>query len=284
MKTYMVRCDIEGVTGVVSYEQAEPGKCEYAFGQRMFMSDLLACVRGLREGGAERVVIYDMHYYGRNIDLAQLPDYAVAICGKPAYRKDWAGGLDKSFDGMVLLGLHSKADTPGGLLPHSYELEVADLRLNGVSVGEIGMEAAIAGDLGVPTLLVAGDSAGADEAKALLPGVATAVVKQSLGPSGALCYPQPLTAGMIFRAAAEVVRHAPAVEPYRAGRKVKLEARIRQGEYLDAVRCLFKREMSGKDTLVLKGASATEVWAKYLARKFEAQDYLKGAADCDIPF
>jgi D-amino peptidase len=284
MKTYMVRCDIEGVTGVVSYEQAEPGKCEYALGQRMFMSDLLACVHGLREGGADRVVIYDMHYYGRNIDLAQLPDYASAICGKPAYRKDWAGGLDKSFAGMVLLGLHSKADTPGGLLPHSYELEVADLRLNGASVGEIGMEAAIAGDCGVPTLLVAGDSAGASEAKALLPGVACAVVKESLGPSGALCYPQPVTAGMIFRAAADVARHPPAVKPYRVGRKVKLEVRIRPGEYLDAVGDLFKREMSRNDTLVLKGATATEVWAKYLVRKFQAQEHLRRAEECEIPF
>ena len=28
-KRYMIRCDIEGVSGVVSYEQAEPGKPDY---------------------------------------------------------------------------------------------------------------------------------------------------------------------------------------------------------------------------------------------------------------
>jgi len=28
MKKYMVRCDIEGVSGVVSFAQAEPGKPE----------------------------------------------------------------------------------------------------------------------------------------------------------------------------------------------------------------------------------------------------------------
>ena len=32
MKKYMIRCDIEGVSGVVSYEQAEPGKPEFVFG------------------------------------------------------------------------------------------------------------------------------------------------------------------------------------------------------------------------------------------------------------
>jgi D-aminopeptidase len=36
---------------------------------------------------------------------------------------------------MALLGFHSRTDTPGGLLPHSYELDIADLRLNGISGG-----------------------------------------------------------------------------------------------------------------------------------------------------
>ena len=51
MGKYMIRCDIEGISGVVSYEQAEPGKVEYGFGERMFMADLLATVEGLLAGG-----------------------------------------------------------------------------------------------------------------------------------------------------------------------------------------------------------------------------------------
>ena len=51
--------------------------------------------------------------------------------------------------------------------PGSVEYEL----LNGVSVGESWMEAAIAGDCGVPVLLVTGDSAGVAEAESLLPGV-----------------------------------------------------------------------------------------------------------------
>ena len=43
----MIRCDIEGVSGVVSYEQAEPGKSEFEFGKRMFMSDLMAVIEPL---------------------------------------------------------------------------------------------------------------------------------------------------------------------------------------------------------------------------------------------
>jgi len=147
----MVRCDIEGVSGVVSYEQAEPGRPEYEFGHRMFMADLIALVEGLKAGGADEVVIYDERYYGRNIDISKLPKYATAICGKPPYRPDWAGGL----------------------LPHSCELDIADLRIGGASVG-------------------------VEEAQALLPGVAGVVVKESVSESGGVCHPLSTTTLRIF--------------------------------------------------------------------------------------
>jgi D-amino peptidase len=272
MKKYMIRCDMEGVSGIVSYEQAEPGRGEYAVGQRMFMSDLLAVVEGLQAGGADEIAIYDEHFYGRNIDLDRLPAGVTAICGKPPYRANWAGGLDKSFSGLVLLGLHSKADTAGGLLPHSYELDIADLRLNGLSVGEIGMEAAIAGDHGVPAVLIVGDSAGVKEAQALLPGIAGVAVKQSLCETGALCHPLAVTSQWIRRAAAQVANRPPAVKPYRVGAKVTLEVQLRHNSYLNTARRLYARDMTSDDTLVLKGRSATAVWADYWQRKIRCQE------------
>jgi len=96
MKKYMIRCDIEGVSGVVSYEQAEPGNPEFEFGKRMFMSDLLALIDGLNQGGADEIWGYDEHYYGRNIDIDRLPKNVTSICGKPPYRLNWAGKLDDS--------------------------------------------------------------------------------------------------------------------------------------------------------------------------------------------
>ena len=206
-KRWMIRCDIEGVSGVVSYDQAEPGKPEYEFGLRMFQADLLACIEGLLAGGADEIVIYDEHYYGRNINPAWLPEGVSFIAGKPPYRADWAGGLDKTFAGVVLVGFHSKFGTPGGLLHHSYELDIRDLRLNGTSVGEIGMEAAIGGDYGVPLVLMTGDSAGCREAEALVPGVRTVAVKESLGETGGRCLPLSVSASRI-RAAAKAVATA----------------------------------------------------------------------------
>ena len=193
------------------------------------------------------------------------------IAGKPPYRADWAGGLDASFAGLVLVGFHSKYGTPGGLLHHSYELDIRDLRLNGVSVGEIGMETAIAGDFGVPLLLVTADSAGCAEAGALVPGVKTVAVKESLGETGGCCLPLGVTAAMIRQAAGDAMTTTPGARPWTLGPAVTLEVSLNPGPYADAVRRLYAADLNHDGDLVLKGASATAVWADYWQRKLEAQ-------------
>jgi len=275
MNKYMIRCDIEGVSGVVSYEQAEPGKPEYDFGLRMFKSDLCACIDGLLDGGADEVVIYDEHYDGRNIDPTWLPERVSLIAGKPPYRIDWAGGLDANYAGVILVGFHSKYGTAGGLLHHSYELAIGDLRLNGVSVGEIGMETAIAGDFGVPLTLMTGDSAGCAEAEALVPGTKTVAVKESLGETGGRCLPLDVTAAMIRQAAKDVVNNPPVARPWTIEDGVTLEVSFNPGPYADAGRRLYAKDLNDKGDLVLRGATATAVWAEYWQRKLKAQGELQ---------
>lgn len=271
MKRYMVRADVEGVSGVVSFDQAEPGKPGYAFGREMLKSDLTALLDGMIQGGADEIVIYDEHCDGLNIDLDWLPPRVAAIRGKPPYRADWAGGLDGSFAGLILLGFHSRYGTAGGLLHHSYELDIRELRLNGVPVGEIGMEAAIAGDFGVPVLLVTGDSAGVAESEALLPGVATVSVKDSLGETSGRCHEPSVTRDAIREAAAEVVCDPPPVKSYRVGPPVELEIELNDGPYLAAVERLFAAEMADSRTLVCRAESATAAWSGYWEKKLLAQ-------------
>ena len=268
---YMIRCDMEGVGGVVSYEQTRPGAPEYPKAQEWFMAELVALVDGLKRGGAGRVVIYDEHYWGRNIDVARLPQGTEAICGKPPYRADWAGGLDESFAGMILLGLHSKAGTPGGLLPHTYEHDIADLVLNGVSTGEIGMEAAIAGDLGVRTVMMTGDSAGVAEAASLLPGIETVTTKQSLSQLGGVCLPLAEVTEKIERTAAQIAGGPTKVEPYKVGNRAEMEVRFSAGPYLETLRRLFASRMTDDRTLGLSGDTATAVWAEYWQIRLRCQ-------------
>ena len=271
---YMIRCDMEGVSGIVSYAQAEPGQSEYGFGLRQFRADLRACLDGLIAGGAGEIVVYDEHYYGRNIDPEWLPQGVSFIAGKPPYRADWPGGLEADFAGLVLLGFHSRYGTLGGLLHHTYELDIRDLRLNGVSVGEIGMETAIAGDLGVPLLLVTADSAGCREAESLVRGVAVVAVKDALGETGGLCHPLTLTTAWIREAARAVVTQAPQTKPWFCGPEVTMEVSLNPGRYATTLRREHAAMVNAAGDMVLRGPTTTAVWAEYWQRKLHTQQIL----------
>jgi D-amino peptidase len=273
---YAIRCDLEGVGGVVSYDQAEPGRPEYGAARAWFNAELGALLAGLRAGGAGEIVVYDEHCAGRNIDLAALPASVYAVCGKPPYRADWAGGLDASCAGLILHGLHARAGA-GTLLCHTYEHDIAALTLNGTRVGEIGMETAIAGDWDVPLVLISADSAGVAEAQALRPGVVGLAVKESQGLTGAVCPAGDEVLDHLFQAAEALVQHPPGVAPWRVG-AADLTIEFAEGAYLDALRRDFAHWLATPTTMRLTGASATAVWADYWQRKLAVQAALNGGA------
>ena len=72
---------------------------------------------------------------------------------------------------------------------------IADVRCNGRSFGELGLNAAIAAHHGVPAVLVAGDDSVAAEAAEMVPGMHTVVVKRALGArAAALLHPDEVCA------------------------------------------------------------------------------------------
>jgi len=61
--------------------------------------------------------------------------------------------------------------------------------VNGVQMGEFGLNASLAGHYGVPAVFIAGDNAVTLEAKNLVPNIHTAVVKWGVGRYAAKCLP-----------------------------------------------------------------------------------------------
>jgi D-amino peptidase len=266
---FMIRSDIEGVTGVTTYQQAEGT----SFGQAMLMNDLNAMVAGILAAGSHEIVVYDEHTDGRNVRLEDLPEEVSVICGKPDYRDDW-GGIDASFDAMLMVGFHARSGVPGALLPHSYSRKNLSITINGFEVGEIGMEAAIAGDFGVPVWLVTGDSAGMAEAEAILPGVRTVTVKKAMGETAALCHAPRRTAREILEAAKEIVEAPPDVQPLVFAGPVELGLHIADSPYLEALRKLFPKPFADANHLLLTSSSVTAAWSEYLRMQRETKQHL----------
>jgi D-amino peptidase len=79
---------------------------------------------------------------------------------------------------VCLVGYHGKAGTPRSVLAHTVSGgTIAAVRCNGVELGELGLNAALAAHFDAVTLLATGDDTLAREAKAVVPGITTVTVK-----------------------------------------------------------------------------------------------------------
>ena len=78
----------------------------------------------------------------------------------------------------MLPGHHARAVTEGAFTAaHVDADDWVDFRINGQSVGEIGIETCFAGHWDVPLIFVQGDEAACTEARQQFPGVVTTFVK-----------------------------------------------------------------------------------------------------------
>jgi D-amino peptidase len=263
----MIRSDMEGVTGVVDMNQVIPGASEYPFGQAMYMHDLLAVTDGLLQNADDEVWVYDIHFFGRNTILDDLDPRIKVICGKPHYTPQNNGFLDGSFAGVILLGLHANAQQPEALLAHNYEHGIRLMSVNGLIVGEIGLEALVAGEAGVPLVMVTGDSEGAREARELIPNVVTVEVKESLGLSSAVCYPPVLTRQWLKEGAARCADRVRELAPFVLTAPISLELSFYAGPLLEKLQKTMSDYLTSADTFKIHGDSVTAAWEVYLRSK-----------------
>lgn len=219
----VISADMEGTCGVVSWTQVTPpeygepasSQTEYERARARMTAEVNAAIEGALEGGATEVIVNDSHDGMRNL----LPDLL-----HPSVR--WISGNDKPLgmcQGIDLddvgaffyTGYHAKAGTTNAPLAHTWTGWVNDVRFNGRSTGEFGINAAIAGAYGIPVTLVTGDIKAVRQTQELLgEQVVGAVVKEGLSTFAAL-HLHPLKAQQLIReSAARAVRNASSAQPY----------------------------------------------------------------------
>ena len=178
-----IAIDLEGISGVVS--EADTAR-EGAAAQRArvhMRADLDAVLDGCAAGGAGEVVVCDAHDDGRNLDPAGLPD-AVRLVGGSPTPLSMLEGLGPDCDGALFVGYHARAGTAAAVLEHTWNYKIFAVTVGDLEVGEFGLGALLAGHFGVPALYLSGDDKAAAEARALVPGIVTTVVKTGHPPRG----------------------------------------------------------------------------------------------------
>jgi D-amino peptidase len=188
-----------------------------------------ATIQGARVGGARSFVVNEGH--GGNLFANVLPweldSSAILVRGFPKPLV-MVTGIDSSFGTLMFTGAHANAGSPG-VLAHNFAFD--SFTVNGKPLNEVGINALIAGELGVSVSLVSGDDVLIDETKKMVPnGFVAIVTKRVIGRSAAITYSPAKVRRMLQAGAAEAVRRERRGDfrPFTMERPYRVDFKLRQ--------------------------------------------------------
>ena len=180
LKVY-ISADMEGVVGAVTGDQLGPTGFEYQRFRGFMTKEVNAAITAARDMGATEIVVSDSHGNGENLLIEELPQDIQLIRSWPRPLM-MMEGIDESFDAVFLIGYHASTTNIRGVRAHTFSsANLTSVRLNGIAMMEASVSAAIAGDFGVPIVLISGDDAAVEEAQGLIGDMEGAITKWNLG-------------------------------------------------------------------------------------------------------
>lgn len=237
----VIMTDLEGISLVDSIEMIPRTSEGYKFACRRLMADVNAAVQGAVDAGADEILVFDGHGGGNNF----IPD---ALDPRATFTKDfYAPGLFDNCTAYLEVGLHAKPGTLNGFLDHCQSsASWFNYYQNGVAVGELAQGAAYCGAYDVPVVMVSGDEAACEEAKALIPGIEVAAVKKGIGRNKAVCLDAQTSERLIQEAACRGIQKAAAIQPYKVSLPLEVKVTFYRSDMCDEV-CAAKPYLTRLD-------------------------------------
>ncbi|MCC6791015.1 MAG: M55 family metallopeptidase [Thermomicrobiales bacterium] len=255
----LISADMEGTCGVVSWVHVMPPEygdgpsstAEYERARARMTREVNAAIEGALAGGADEVIVNDSHDGMRNLIPDDLHSSCRFISGndKPLGMMQ---GVDLEGIGAVFFtGYHAKAGTPNAPLAHTWTGWINDVRVNGTSTGEFGINALVAGHFGVPVSFICGDIRAVEQTRALLgEAVVGVAVKQGLSTFAAIHEHPSRALAMIREGAEKAVKSAADVTPWKLQPGTTIEVdfdhqtRADQAAYIPGVERAGERTVS----------------------------------------
>lgn len=253
-----ISVDMEGISGVNGDDQTGAGGAEYGRARRLMAEDANAAIRGAFAGGATEVVVNDSHGSQRNL-LPEDLDPRARLISHSFKRHGMMEGLDETFDAVMFIGYHAKADAPRGLFAHTGSGVVRDLQVNGVSVGEGGMNAVLAAWHGVPVVMVSGDDVAIEEVRRSVPDIRGVVVKRAINMRAVELRPLADARRDIEAAARDGVTGAKKPAPTRAPR-YEVRMQFRNFTIPEVATAFSEIELVAPDTVRFSRATMPEAY------------------------
>lgn len=260
--------DMEGVAGIVKWQQVGGGEALYEEGRRLYTGEINAAVRGAKAAGATEIVVMDCHGAGEGWTFNSLiPDELDSDC-EYVVQDEWTEYtefLEQGCDAALFVGMHARAGTSKGVMNHTISgRDYQNLWFNDVLVGETGINAALCGTWGCPVLLVTGDEASCAEAQDLLGDALTTVaVKRGLGAGSARMIPPQRARQLIEDGARRALSNLEAVAPWNPGRPCEIKVEFKNTVAPDKLRFRVGVERVDERAIVSRADTWWEAWRQY---------------------
>jgi D-amino peptidase len=258
LKIY-ISADMEGVVGVVTGDQLGPDGFEYERFREFMTAEVNAAIEAARAAGATEILVADAHGNGQNLLIERLPADVMVVRSWPRPLGMMAG-IDDTFDGAILLGYHASTANERGVRAHTFSsANVTGFRLNGTSMSEAGMSAAIAGHFGVPIIMVSGDHIAVAETQVIVGDVEGAVVKWATGFHSARTLTPEAAYELIRDRTRAAVERIGEFEPYVLETPVELELSLKHYRPIELLDYLPEVERVNSHTIHFAGDNILEV-------------------------
>jgi D-amino peptidase len=175
-----ISVDLEGMPYIVTPSHLGLKGTLYEEARKIATKVTLIVADELHKNGFEEIVVADSHGPMVNIQVEDLPEYMEIVRGFPRPLSMVAG--IEGCDAAVFLGYHAKFGTAKSSFDHTYSGgSIRKVEVNGVEVSEFILNAYVAGELGVPIIMVAGEAQLIrDDVRRFAPWVEAVALKDSL--------------------------------------------------------------------------------------------------------
>jgi D-amino peptidase len=231
-----ISVDMEGIGGIGTGKMTRSDGKDYALARRLMTEEVNTVVDAIFANGPAEIVVNDSHGDMQNLLHLDLDPRVVYIQGniKPFGMMQ---GLDGSFDAVIFLGYHARAGTENGFLAHTGSGAVKGLWLNDMELGEGGLNAAYAGELGVPVILAAGDSSFARQINERI-GVLAVATKEAIGNEVSKLYHPTVVRRRLHEGVAQALENLGNAKPFVVGKPVRIKMRFDRTTRADVLQAI----------------------------------------------
>jgi D-amino peptidase len=214
MRKLLISADMEGCAGVASQHALAPDRWEWTAARRWMTEEVVAVADAALAADYQEVIVADSHGNAHNIDPDLLPDNVQLIRSWPRPLLQMQGMEDPEVEACAFVGYHAGSTSPGGILAHSFSgAAYRAVRLNGEACSEGYLNAALAGERGLPVILVAGDEETINDSCRYAPGATGFVSKRAIGWRAQMSLP-PAQVRRLLREAAAAAFSRPLPTPF----------------------------------------------------------------------